>query len=503
MARAAYFLAFAEGYDGGLPAVDVVNSTLPSPRQNEHWRILHPFYGHSHPDPADNLNVAPPLVKREDVAVIGLFGGSVADILTPYLQSALSRYFAANNLERRPVVLGMELSATRQPQQAMMAATTLLLGGHFDLIVNLDGFNETDAPGDAYHQRGGHPFFPKQWDQALSLTTLEHHIVGRIGVLRQQQAELRRAASPLRYTALYGIVHRYRWERTARRISQLNRQLAATRTDYSLERHGPREWFPQAGELYTTAARVWYRGSLLLRDLGELTGAEYYHFLQPNQYVPNSKPLTATELACCYAEESDWARAYRKGYPELARFGAKLSGRQVNYFDLTRIFQDNQETLYLDQCCHFNGLGNELLAAAMVKRMAPALNRVGSARPPVSGLDAAGRPYSEQLLLEGDFLVYRRGRRWLSYSKEDCAPQDQAAPFFLHIVPTNGSDLPAERREYGFDNWDFRFESNGGVINGRCIVGRQLPAYPIATIRTGQYVEGEGKLWEGEYRFGE
>ena len=251
MARLAYFLAFAEGYDGGLPAVDAVNLTLPPPpRRNNPWRILHPFYGHSVAVPGHYLNVIPPQPKGEDVALIGLFGGSVAEAAAPYLQSALSRYFAANNLERRPVVLGMGLAATRQPQQAMMAANTLLLGGHFDLIVNLDGFNEMTHSDYIYHKKGSHPYFPQQWDKALSLTTLEHHIVGRIGVLRQQQAAwLRAAGSPLRYTALYGIVHRYRWERTERQISQLNHQLAATRTDYSLERHGPPGMVPSGRRL--------------------------------------------------------------------------------------------------------------------------------------------------------------------------------------------------------------------------------------------------------------
>ncbi len=436
------------------------------------------------------------------MALIGLFGGSVAEEVAPFFQSALSRYFAANQLPRRPVVLGLGLGGTRQPQQAMMAANTLLPGGHFDLIVNLDGLNELDAPNNAYHRRGRHPFFPKHWDQVLNLTTVEYRIVGRIGVLREQQTALRRAAdSPLRYTALYGIVHRYRWKRTARRIVQLNHQLADTRTDYSLERHGPRERFPQQGDLNTAAARVWYRGSLLLRELAGLTGAEYYHFLQPNQYIPGAKPLTPEELDCCYEPDGRWAKAYRQGYPELARFGAKLSGQQVNYFDLSYIFQGNEQTLYLDNCCHFNELGNELLAAAMVKRMAPALDRVGNARPPVSGLDTAARP--AELLIDGYFQVYHRASNQLVYVRESCTPADTAATFFLHIIPADAADLPPLRRQYGFDNWDFRFADAGRLIAGRCTAGRQLPTYPIAAIRTGQYIKGEGKLWEREYRFTE
>ncbi len=506
MARLAYWLAFAEGYDIRRTATD---SPSPPPElppldriPGGDPRLPHPFHGHSHHDPDYTLNVAPPGAKREDVALIGLFGGSVAVSVAPAFQRALSRYFAANNLERRPVVLGLGLSATRQPQQAITAANTLLLGGHFDLIVSLDGFNEVYSPDYMYHHRGGHPFFPQWWDATLNLTTMEYRIVGRIGVLRQQQAELLRAASsPLRYTALYGIVHRYRWERTARRIIQLNHQLAATRTDYSLERRGPRESFPQEGDLNTAAARVWYRGSLLLRELAELTGAEYYHFLQPNQYIPGAKPLTPEELDCCYAEDTVWAKSYRGGYPELARFGEKLSGQQVNYFDLSYIFQRNDQTLYWDACCHFNDRGKELLAAAMVRRLEPALRRVGNARPPDSGLDTAARP--TELLIDGYFQVYRPASNQLVYVRESCTPADTAATIFLHIIPADAADLPPERREYGFDNWDFRFADAGRLIAGRCTAGRQLPNYPVVAIRTGQYVKGVGKLWERKYRFAE
>ena len=36
---------------------------------------------------------------------------------------------------------------------------------------------------------------------------------------------------------------------------------------------------------------------------------------------------------------------------------------------------------------------------------------------------------------------------------------------------------------------------NGATEGGRCVAVRELPAYPIASIRTGQWVRGEGNLW--------
>ena len=498
MARAAYFLSFADWYGGGLPAADA--AALPA-LGNETWRIRHPFYGHNTPRQVSELNVMPPREKPDDAVVIGLFGGSVAEEVTPRFREAVYHYFLDNHWPRRPVVIGMGHQGVQQPQQAMMAANALLLGGHFDIIVTLDGYNEMFRPVEEY-QRGNQPFFPNPWDKLAELTDTDSLLVGRIGFLRAEQAELSSLAAGhwLQPSAVFGLFLRYAWESRERQIVQLNHDLAAARSAYSLEQHGPRMVFQDESDLSREAARVWYRGSLLLAEATGLTGAEYYHFLQPSQYIPGSKPLSDRELRRHYQPEV-WGKSYRRAYPRLAQLGAKLQEQPINFFDLTGIFRDRYETLYVDKCCHLNDLGNELLAAAMVARMAPGLRRAATAAAPVSGL-ASARPESGQLLLDAEFLVYRQGRHRLVYVKDGCTSWDREARFFLHIVPANPADLPADRRENGFDNRDFQFEqAGGGIVNGRCVVDRRLPTYPIAVIRTGQYAHGRDKLWEGEYHF--
>lgn len=500
MARLAYFLAFEPGEL--TPPYQVI------PGRSE----KHPFYGYIHGGRGHDYiygyshgrehyyNVMPPRQRREDLVLIGLFGGSVAKEIYPALQRALTRYFSANNLARRPVVLGMGVNSFKQPQQVIVAANTLLLGGDFDLIVNLDGYNEVSAGAD--NQRS-YPFLPFRWHHLVNLTPAESRLAGRIAIARDQLRQLQHSAEthPFRYTAVYRIMNRYRLEQRAKRIIQLNHDLQAELAVHRLEKHGPSRPFRTEADLNREEARIWYRGSLLLSELAQLSGAEYYHFLQPNQYLPGAKPLTARELDCCYRAGTRLERVYREGYPFLVPLGENLTRRQVNYFDLTQIFQDNRETLYQDTCCHFNERGNELLAAAMVERLEPALLRVGNARPPVSGLDAV-EP-AEELLMDGPFRVYRRAGNWLVYVRENCAVTELQPQFFLHIIPTDAADLPPERREYGFDNLDFPFADAGRLVGSRCTAGRQLPAYSIAAIRTGQYVEGAGKVWEREHRFAE
>ncbi len=89
----------------------------------------------------------------------------------------------------------------------------------------------------------------------------------------------------------------------------------------------------------------------------------------------------------------------------------------------------------------------------------------------------------------------------LIYAREPCAPSDVENPFFIHVTPMRESDLPDERKQYGFDNWGFDFLLRGIVFDGKCIAQAPLPDYPIASLRTGQWIRGEGEVWEATLSF--
>ena len=98
------------------------------------------------------------------------------------------------------------------------------------------------------------------------------------------------------------------------------------------------------------------------------------------------------------------------------------------------------------------------------------------------------------------FDVYYR-EDMLVYNKTDCARSDTDAPFFLHIVPADPDDLPDRRKQYGFDNLDFRWRTaHIGRPKGQCTAAVRLPDYPAARIRTGQWVRaGNRQLWKVEF----
>ena len=56
-------------------------------------------------------------------------------------------------------------------------------------------------------------------------------------------------------------------------------------------------------------------------------------------------------------------------------------------------------------------------------------------------------------------------------------------------------DLAAERRRHGFDNLNFWFWEYGASSGGECLAIAPLPEYEIASVSTGQFGDGGGRIW--------
>ena len=112
---------------------------------------------------------------------------------------------------------------------------------------------------------------------------------------------------------------------------------------------------------------------------------------------------------------------------------------------------------------------------------------------------------SGEPVARGIFDIYL-GEGSLIFVKNPCARTDTEAMFSLHLIPADEDDLPEERKQYGYDNLDFDFESHGERFDGKCMATAALPEYDIISIRTGQYVSakiGFNQLWEEEMRLDE
>jgi hypothetical protein len=359
--------------------------------------VLHPYAGFSyHPSADPEINAfgfygASPIVERDPSRVNAvLLGGSVArefyQMAGERLAARLAEVPRYRGREIRLVCLAVD--GFKQPQPLLALTFALYLGAEYDVVVNLDGFNEVVLPVTDNLPNQVFPHYPRMWnlyaDKGLSPTRIA--LVAELMSIRNEQHALSRSFSnlPLRSSNFALIV----WESLDRRY-----ELEAQRTYFALVDRA-RRGDPDASygpipdpsrpprDYAREAASHWAQASLQMRDLAEANGARYFHFLQPNQYVAGSKVFTEEEKRFAdvdaYAGQHfpyhpsvrNYKPAARMGYPLLIEQGAALRQRGVNFVDLTGIFADVRETIYRDACCHYNQTGNEMIAERMAQEIA-------------------------------------------------------------------------------------------------------------------------------------
>ncbi len=104
--------------------------------------------------------------------------------------------------------------------------------------------------------------------------------------------------------------------------------------------------------------------------------------------------------------------------------------------------------------------------------------------------DMYGTVASTEPAARKEFDVYFDDRT-VYYLKEPCEGADTTARFFLHVYPIDNNDLPAARRQYRFDNFDFYFTERGLLFGDKCLARFVLPQYAVSKVNTGRV----GQAW--------
>ena len=107
-------------------------------------------------------------------------------------------------------------------------------------------------------------------------------------------------------------------------------------------------------------------------------------------------------------------------------------------------------------------------------------------------------PEENRLIIRALYDVYLNGRT-LTYVRRQCAKDDAAKRFILHVIPVDKSVIDGNEQH----TMDFNFiEGNEWYVGESCVVSRELPDYAIAYIRTGQYdISRSQHEWLSEYHF--
>lgn len=361
--------------------------------------ILHPYFGFSLDakreiddckldDPAKcyeriKVDTDYPLAKRSaKTAVIGILGGSFADGTARgggrgYFKQVMQRLPMFKDKE--VVIYNMARGAYKQPQQLMQLSYFLSMGAEFDVIINLDGFNEMTATYYGWRDADLHPAFPKSWNHRVSSSLSREHLeaYSKKFSLLKSRSHLADFASdfPARWSPMVNFAWRILDPGYVRRVATADEQINALSStdnkhrDFAYEALGPDHNLSDSQQVAELAADIWINSSLAMRNLAEGHGARYFHFLQPNQYIDGAKQINQEERKVAILEQGGYGNVYRQNFATLLPRIKKLEDTEVHFHDLTYLFKDTPDTLYVDNCCHLNPKGYDMVVRALAKKI--------------------------------------------------------------------------------------------------------------------------------------
>jgi len=320
-----------------------------------------------------------PFVKtHKNQVIIGVFGGSVANnfAVDEYITRRLSNKLKAEPefANKEIIVLNFGNGGYKQPQQLLVLNYFLALGQELDLVINIDGFNEvalSNLNNKAQVEIGMPSVQHIQPLTGLANNSLSPFAMRSILQINENKKQLKAGIDKLQ-TCQLALCHAV----TSLQVKQLvnNYQQAVVKYDSQVKQSNPDTanssivYIPKADSVLQDAAAfekmasMWYESSIGMNQILSSRKIKYFHFIQPNQYYPTKRAFTAKEKEIAIDNKSPYIEGVKKGYPVLLSKVDDLQKARVNVFNAVNILDNTKETVYKDACCHYNSVGEEVLA---------------------------------------------------------------------------------------------------------------------------------------------
>ena len=309
--------------------------------------------------------------QREKQFVIGVFGGSVAMSLSLF---ELDYHILTQSLQQLPsfkdkeiIVLSFANGSYKQPQQLLLLSYFLSIGQDFDMVINVDGFNEV-ALSYLNNQHGIDIAMPNQLvimplvqlanrdlspeQLSLTLDILQSKSRVKSALARLENCRLATCYA-LNWLQLKYVSRQH--DKELMRFSQLQESIRPN--DNSLVKiDGPATPLDDSLALQQIGS-LWAESSVMMKNTLDSRHASYFHFLQTNQYQDTGRKFNAEDHKIAFDPPSPYAVAARKGYPVLLARADSLKSSGIHFFNGINVFDNLSETVYSDNCCHYNEVG--------------------------------------------------------------------------------------------------------------------------------------------------
>lgn len=310
-------------------------------------------------------------IDKKDAIVVGIFGGSFAQLTGQKAGSYFERLIKEAFPKKTPVVLNFGVGGHALPQSLYIY---LYFRDLIDVPIFLDGLNEV-WNGLDNNRSGVPPEYAKAANYLFRLSLNEmtpenFERTSRVLAARKQFASITELS--LKPAVKYSLVAHYTWlagEKYLKRIirTESERIAASYKADSKF-------FETDDAELYQYAAKQWEKNHRLVSQIARHQNATAFHFLQPSPFFPGSKVLTEEEKVNI-STLPFLKTMIETGYPLLQAAMARLKKESPEFFakDLTPIYSENRQTLWTDGA-HVDQRGSELVIDAIWEVMRPKLN---------------------------------------------------------------------------------------------------------------------------------
>lgn len=358
---------------------------------------LHPYFGYTSRvngpagiDTVNNLGFDTPYdlpfrKTNPNQFIVGVVGGSVAmgyaqhEIANGVLAAALHKVPGFEN--KQLVLLNLANASYKQPQQLLIINYLRALGQDFDVVINIDGFNEVaDAllnvhAGIDVSMPASHMIVPlidlADNNASPERISLISDVIKAKGHLVPALEGMDHCRTAICYT--FEWIQASYWQRVYDKDSQqLSGLKLGDRRRASIVQVKRIDNTTDEDQIEKTAAGIWADSSLALNELLSPRGIWYFHFLQPNQSYTKHQ-FGAAEQALAINDKSMFGPGVTAGYQQLIVKLAELQKSGVRIVNGVEVFDDVKSAVYADDCCHYNDFGKKVFAEFVARQVAAAL----------------------------------------------------------------------------------------------------------------------------------
>lgn len=340
----------------GTSIYDPAYSEVQQKYVKKYGNKVHPFYGQvagrivgfgSDISVEKNFSTVSGMPQDSDAEVkVLVLGGSVASHLSRYPLSNVPDNLLADELNKRFrtdrfVVYNAAFGGGKQPQQYFKLLYLDFLGFRPDVIINLDGFNEIALPLVENYQRRLNAAYPRSFDELVFSSAYDGSCFETNNYL-------------LSFNSRLPVVEAFKWA-FVKYCHEASVQVGSNGFVENELFEAEKQVYPQR------ALKIWEGASNKISDFSFRHSIPYLHFIQPNQHLEGSKPLTKSEQEISSKYEP-YKSAINRHYGTLSSDSLETKYK----FDYRYLFENEQREAYSDDCCHLNKFGMEMMVEAMI-----------------------------------------------------------------------------------------------------------------------------------------